>query len=135
MAHTQWSTLVRLCLAGALLTMGTTACTVNTLEAPTAQSAAVTPTATDAEADAIERPEGWSEETHGDDADPNYDVVFAQDRVHPITITIAPQDWEAMQANMVALFGQAGSGNQGRDFDRGMAPPEGGRAPALPGRS
>jgi len=26
--------------------------------------------------DMVDRPDGWSEETHGNDAEPNYDVVF-----------------------------------------------------------
>ena len=143
MMHTRLSTFFRLCLVGALLTMGTTACAVKTLEvadlregtpspeqgetmeAVTALDAAATPAATDAEA--IVRPEGWSEETHGNDADPNYDAVFAQDRVHQITITVDPQDWEAMQANLVVLFGQGSSGGEGRDFAGPIALPEGGR--------
>ena len=54
--------------------------------------------------------EGWSEATHGDEVEPNYDVVFPDDEVNQITITISPENWEAMQANMTDLFGEAGSG-------------------------
>ncbi|MBN1266422.1 MAG: CotH kinase family protein [Anaerolineales bacterium] len=55
------------------------------------------------------RPANWSEETHSNDVDSNYDVVFPENKVNQITITIDPADWEAMQANMVALFGEQGS--------------------------
>jgi spore coat protein H len=84
--------------------------------------------ATDADGDTAARPEGWSEDSHSGDADPNYEVAFPQDRVNQITITIAPEDWEAMQANMTELFGEAGSGEGGRGFPGGFEAPEGGRA-------
>ena len=72
------------------------------------------------------RPAGWSEDSHGDDADPNYEVVFPQDEVNQITITIAPEDWEAMQANMTELLGEQGSGGSGPG---GFGPPGGGERP------
>lgn len=76
--------------------------------------------------DTVSRPEGWSEKTHGDAVEPNYDVVFPDDRVNQIKITIDPEDWEAMQANMVDLFGESGVGRPGRGFPGGLAGPEGG---------
>jgi len=78
--------------------------------------------------DAVERPEGWREETHGNEAEPNYDVVFPDDKVNQITIVIDPEDWESMQENMVELFGEAGSGG-GRDFPGGFELPEGAQPP------
>lgn len=39
------------------------------------------------------------EESHGNDAAPNYGVVFPRDKVNEITITIAPEHWEAMWAD------------------------------------
>lgn len=51
-----------------------------------------------------ERPAGWSKESHSKDAAPNYDVVFPTDVVNTITITIAPEDWAAMQADMNEIF-------------------------------
>lgn len=51
------------------------------------------------------RPEGWSDETHGNNVEPNYQIVFPDDRVNQIKITIEPDDWEDMQANMNQLFG------------------------------
>ena len=91
-------------------------------------------TANDNEA---EHPANWTEATHSNDAEPNYEVVFPQDAVNQLVITIAPEDWEAMQANMTELLGEAGTGggfggpgNRGNppDFDDGErpTPPEGG---------
>lgn len=61
----------------------------------------------------IIRPEGWTEETHSDNVAPNYDIVFPQDKVNQIEITLCSEDWEAMQANMNELFGSQGTGQPG----------------------
>jgi spore coat protein CotH len=53
-------------------------------------------------------PQGWTDETHSNDTDPNYEVVFPQDKVNQLKITIMPDDWEAMQANMAEIYGEAG---------------------------
>lgn len=87
-------------------------------------------------ASAVARPEGWTDETHGNKAEPDYEVVFPRDRVNQITITIAPEHWEAMQANMAQLLGAPGTGRQGAAPRDGFAPPEGGQRqiqPLLPG--
>ena len=142
---------------------GMTACTQNVLAATdettalqeateTITTAAETDMVTAAKTDTISRPEGWSEETHSNEVDPNYDIVFPDDEVNQIVITIAPEDWEAMQVNMTELFGEAGSGEEGRgfpgggeppmdnrpqsgdaDIPDGFAPPENGEKPAAPG--
>jgi len=121
-------------LALVLLATGLTGCSSD-LSAATDGSTAPqqTPEAAteDAETDTEARPEGWSEETHGDGTEPDYDVVFPEDEVNQITITIAPEDWEAMQANMVELFGEAGTGRAGRGLPGGFERPEG--APPQPG--
>jgi spore coat protein H len=62
----------------------------------------------------IARPEGWTDETHGDNVDPNYDVVFPEDKVNQIKITITPDNWEKMQENMIEMFGEAGTQQQDR---------------------
>lgn len=41
---------------------------------------------------------------------PDYDQAFPQDRVVRLDITIAPQDWEAMLADMTDMAGEFGSG-------------------------
>ena len=91
------------------------------------------------------RPEGGTDETHGNNVEPNYEVVFPQDKVNQIKITIAPGDWEAMQANMTELLGPRGTGQRGGQPrapgvppDRGgmvpdNVPRDGGVAPRAPG--
>ncbi|MDY0020270.1 MAG: CotH kinase family protein [Anaerolineae bacterium] len=69
----------------------------------------------------VARPEGWSEESHGKSADPAYDVVFPQDEVNRLDITISAANWEAMLEDMTTLYGEAGTG------DRGGSGPQGGR--------
>jgi spore coat protein H len=61
------------------------------------------------EDNAIARPDGWTEETHGKSADPDYDVVFPQDEVNRIDVTIDPENWQAMLDDMTDLYGEFGS--------------------------
>ncbi|MCO5212609.1 MAG: hypothetical protein M9936_23170 [Caldilinea sp.] len=110
---------------------------------PAAESAAADPAADTAEPAVSEvapeetaaesgRPAGWRDASHSNDVDPTYAVVFPQDRVNEITITIAPDDWEAMQADMVELYGEPGTrGGPGGMMPPGGAPPEGFQPPAL----
>lgn len=80
----------------------------------------------------VARPEGWSEETHNQSADLNYDIVFPQDKVNRIDLVIDPEDWQAMLDNMTELYGEAGSrqdrGGGGR-MPRGGDMPQGGKMP------
>lgn len=126
------------CVGGAgLPSTNTAAAAVSTAPADSTTGAATNPShATQDAAETVERPAGWIETSHSNDADPDYGVVFPQAEVNQITITIAPEDWEAMQANMTELFGEAGTG-QGTPGDRGnrqppgsgMQPPGGGIQP------
>lgn len=111
---------------------------------PTAVPAAVAETAaevievaaqTSSEAeDEVARPDGWTDETHSNDVDPNYAVVFPDDKVNTITITIDPADWEAMQADMTGILGEAGTGGPmgrpGGAPGEGFTPPEGAEPPS-----
>jgi spore coat protein H len=72
------------------------------------------------------RPEGWTEETHSNNVAPNYDIVFPQNKVNQIKITIAPSDWEAMQTNMTELLGPRGTGQRGGFPGAPGSPPDGG---------
>lgn len=63
----------------------------------------------------IVQSEDWTEETHGDTVDANYDVVFEEGVVHRLDVTIDASDWEAMLDDMTSLYGTFGQG--------GMAPP------------
>lgn len=56
------------------------------------------------------RPDGWTDATHSNNVAPNYDVVFPQDTVNTITITIAPDEWTAMLDDMTQLAGEFGTG-------------------------
>jgi len=102
--------------------IGLTAC-AGTGTTTTDGTAAPSTSATDTDTTAF--PVEWSEETHGNDVDPNYDVVFPDDKVNQITITIAPEEWEAMQANMVELFGEPGTGRDNAGFPNGGQHPIG----------
>jgi hypothetical protein len=72
------------------------------------------------------RPEGWAEETHSNNVDPDYETVFPQDKVNQIKITITPEDWNAMQANMVELLGN--------DPPKGGIAPDKAQVPRAPGQ-
>ncbi len=52
----------------------------------------------------------WSEETHSNAAEPNYDVVFAQGEVLRIDITIQPSDWSAMWSDLSSNLSSSSSG-------------------------
>jgi len=86
------------------------------------------PASSEADDDVV-RPEGWTEETHSNDVDLNYSVVFPDDKVNTITITIDPADWEAMQADMTGILGEPGTGGSmggpGGMPGGGFTPPEG----------
>lgn len=125
-----------LLLACALLfTLSLAACTfpqlaiegsgIQTVTMQAENAASETASETQAENDTeAARPQGWGEESHGNNVDPNYAIVFPQDEVNQITITVAPEDWEAMQANMTELFGEPGEGGPGAGFP-GSERPEG----------
>ncbi|MFZ1397461.1 MAG: CotH kinase family protein [Candidatus Promineifilaceae bacterium] len=117
-----------------------TACSQTTPETTAVPAETVTQTEPDAGTgtDEVARPDGWTEASHSNEADPNYDVVFPQDEVNQLTITIEPDDWAAMQANMLALAGEPGSRSAapggfnpgGFNPGDGGTPPEGVEPPA-----
>ncbi len=84
------------------------------------------------------RPTGWDEYSHGNSTDPDYAVVFPQDEVNTITITLSPENWQAMLDNMTELYGEFGtraSGEGRQPMGEGPAadqlPPEGFVPPAM----
>ncbi|GAH72145.1 unnamed protein product, partial [marine sediment metagenome] len=66
------------------------------------------------------RPVGWSEDTHSKDAEPDYEVVFPQDEVNRLDITITTETWQTLLADMTSLYGEFGS-NPGRATGAGEA--------------
>lgn len=73
--------------------------------------------------------EDWSEETHSNDADTDYDTVFPQDEVNRLDIVINEDDWQTMLDNMEEFYG--GSSERDiteEDLDKGMPGQKGGGA-------
>ncbi len=56
-------------------------------------------------ANTLERPEGWTEATHGKDTPPNYALLFDTTRVHELRITIGAPDFQRMQQDLASLIG------------------------------
>lgn len=55
----------------------------------------------------------WSESTHSNDVNPDYDIVFPQDRVNRIDIKISSANWNIMLDDMTNKYGSFGSGSRG----------------------
>jgi spore coat protein CotH len=56
----------------------------------------------------------WSDDTHGRDATPDYDRVFAQDVVKRLDLRVTAADWDRLVADMTEIAGPPGSGGPGR---------------------
>jgi len=54
--------------------------------------------------------DGWAEDSHSNKSEPDYETVFPQDEVNRIDITIEPENWEIMMADMTELMGEFGEG-------------------------
>ncbi|MEK7704228.1 MAG: CotH kinase family protein [Myxococcota bacterium] len=76
----------------------------------------------------VDRPDGWTEATHGKDTSPNYDLLFTTSEVHSIDIVIKASDYQAMQDDLASLFSGSGGLPGGDIPDGGM--PGGGEPPA-----
>ena len=70
------------------------------------------------------RPAGWTDPSHGKNADPAYDTVFRQDRVETVTLELTDSAYKAMWDDMTALAGAFGTGT-----GAGGQIPTGGGAP------
>lgn len=103
------------------------ACSASAAELAEATAVSSSVSESEAVVDTAVHTTNWTTESHSAEADPNYDIVFPDDQVNQLTITIAPEDWEAMQANMTELFGAAGTGENDRGFPGNFQPPEGDR--------
>jgi hypothetical protein len=66
-----------------------------------------------------DRPEGWTEETHGEDATANYEVVFAQAEVKRLDVTISSSNWQVMLDDMHDLLGEFGTLGEGSKDESG----------------
>lgn len=106
---------------------------------PTTVAATMAGTETAKQEKTAVRAENWDEATHGKDVEPDYSVVFPQDSVNRIDITIGAEQWSALMAEMTGQFGAQGdgtsvdAGNVGNPprLD-GMQPPATGTVPQMP---
>lgn len=73
------------------------------------------------------RSDGWSEESHGKSATPNYDSVFSARMVRTMEIVLTDSAYDAMRADMTSLIGAfgTGKGNMGMPLDTTGMPPRG----------
>lgn len=59
----------------------------------------------------------WTTESHSNEADPDYSIIFPQDKVNTLEITMTSADWTAIKSDMSAkswgTFGQGNSGGSG----------------------
>ena len=55
----------------------------------------------------------WTTETHSNDVDPDYDIVFPQDKVNRIDLVISSTNWNIMIDDMTNKYGSFGSGAGG----------------------
>ena len=92
------------------------ACTgASKVEATNPQTAAEIELTTDVESAVIKETDVNNEpvdETHSNEADPDYEVVFPQDEVNMITITISEENWALMMADMEENYGELGTKTQ-----------------------
>ncbi len=51
----------------------------------------------------------WTETTHGKSADPDYDIVFPQNRVNRLDLVIDSENWQVMLDDMEQNYGSFGS--------------------------
>lgn len=72
----------------------------------------------------VTRTADWNQVSHGKDAEPDYAVVFPQENVNRIDISLSPESWEDLQAEMTEQFGSQGSGGNipGRQRPGGNQP-------------
>lgn len=61
----------------------------------------------------VDRPDGWTAETHEKRSDPDYDRVFPETAVQRIDIVIGADTHAAMMANMVEIYGELGASSGG----------------------
>lgn len=59
----------------------------------------------------------WMGSTHSNDVDPNYDIVFPQDKVNRIDLVISSTNWDIMIDDMTSRYGSFGSGSRGPASD------------------
>ena len=67
--------------------------------------------------------------SHSNDTAPDYAVVLPDEQVNQINISISPDNWEAVQDDMVDKYGEAGNGDRTGGGNGGGQPGGGGGQP------
>jgi hypothetical protein len=60
----------------------------------------------------VQRPAGWSDETHSNQVSANYTIVLPEDRINELVISFTPEEWAKLQANLREVVGARGSNEQ-----------------------
>ena len=47
----------------------------------------------------------WATESHSNDADPNYTLVFPQDKVNSLEVTMTKETWQEIRTDMISVKG------------------------------
>lgn len=53
----------------------------------------------------------WTEESHGNDADPDFTEVFDDTQVKRLDLVVTPERWQIMLDDMTAMYGEFGGGS------------------------
>ena len=62
------------------------------------------------EAQDSSRPIGWTAESHGNSVPANYELVLPDDHINEIYISFSAESWQAEVDDMIALYGERGTG-------------------------
>ena len=62
------------------------------------------------EAQDSSRPMGWTAESHGNSVPANYELVLPDDHINEIYISFSAESWRAEVDDMIALYGERGTG-------------------------
>lgn len=122
-----WITL--LIILGLLTGCAAPAIAPTSANAETPASQATPSTASPSAALATNDPTQAQAVSHGQDAEPDYAIVFPQESVNRLEITLSAEAWAALQAEMTEQFGQAGQGQAGSAPLPGEQPAAGGQPP------
>lgn len=63
------------------------------------------------EAQDSNRPMGWTAESHGNSVPANYELVLPDDHINEIYISFSAESWRAEEEDMIALYGEHGTGD------------------------
>ncbi len=84
----------------------------------------------------IGRPQGWTEKTHSKSADPDYELLFPDDKVLRIDIKMSSDNYQIIKTDLQDIFANVPQfqGGEIPSFPGGEIPPfPGGEVPTFPG--